>query len=240
MIELSDKMELLIPHEKYLEAGVHIGTRIATTDMKKFVYKYRKDKLVMLSIDQIDKRIREMAQLLAKYDLSKVAIIASRVYAVPAAVKFGELTGAKVFTGRFVPGTFTNPSKKDFFEPAAIFVCDPRIEQQALIESTELGVLTIGLVDTDNTPKYMDFFVPCNNKGKKSVPLIFYLLARELLKAKKVISSDAEFTAKPEDFELGGIEKVEGEGIEETGEGPGIEIKKEESESETEPEAEGA
>ena len=193
-------MDLLIAHEKYLESGAHIGTRLATTDMKKFVYKYRKDKLVMLSIDQIDKRVREMAQLLAKYDLSKVAIISSRVYAVPAAKKFAELTGARVFTGRFVPGTFTNPSRKDFFEPSAVFVCDPRIEHQALIEATELGVLTVGLVDTDNNLRYLDFFIPCNNKGKKSVPLIFYLLTRELMKEKKMISSDAEFKAKIEDF----------------------------------------
>jgi small subunit ribosomal protein S2 len=219
-------MDLLIPHEKYLEAGVHIGTRIATTDMKKFVYKYRKDKLVMLSIDQIDKRIREMAQMLAKYDFSRVVIVASRVYAIPAAKKFAELTGAKVFAGRFVPGTFTNPSKKDFFEPSVVFVCDPRIEVQALIESTELGVPTVGMVDTDNSLRYMDFFIPCNNKGKKSVPLVFYLLAREVLKAKKQISSDAEFTAKPEDFELGGTEKPEGE-VDEAGEGQDVEIKAE-------------
>jgi small subunit ribosomal protein S2 len=197
-------MEGLAPHEKYLEAGVHICTRVSTKHMRKFVYKYRKDKLVMLNVDLIDKRITDLAKILAKYDLSKVAVIASRVYAVPAARKFSELTGAKAFVGRFVPGTFTNPSRKDFFEPEVVFVCDPRVERQALIEATELGVLTVGLADTDNSLKYLDYFIPCNNKGKKSVPFVFYLFTRELMKAKGLIKGDEEFVSKFEDFELGG------------------------------------
>lgn len=203
-------MDAQVPHEKYLEAGVHIGTRVSSKQMKKFVYKYRKDKLVMLNVDLIDKRVQDMAQMVAKYDLSKMAVIASRVYAVPAARKFSELTGARAFAGRFVPGTFTNPARKDFFEPEIVFVCDPRVERQALIEATELGVLTVGLADTDNSLKYLDYFIPCNNKGKKSVPFIFYLFTKELMKAKGLIKSDEEFTSKLEDFELGGIHDAVG------------------------------
>ncbi len=189
-------------HEQYLEAGVHIGTRVSSKWMKKFVYKYRKDKLVMLNVEMIDKRIQEMAKILAKVDMSKVAIVASRVYAVPAAKKFAEIFGAKPFFGRFVPGTFTNPSKSNFFEPNVIFVCDPRVEKQALVEGTFRGSLNIGLADTDNSTKNLDFFIPCNNKGKKSVPFIFYLLTKELMKAKGMIKDDSEFKYKPEDFEL--------------------------------------
>ena len=189
-------------HEQYLEAGVHIGTRVSSKWMKKFVYKYRKDKLVMLNVEMIDKRIQDMAKILAKTDMSKVAIVASRVYAVPAAKKFAEIFGAKPFLGRFVPGTFTNPSKGNFFEPNVIFVCDPRVEKQALIEGTFGGSLNIGLADTDNSTKNLDFFIPCNNKGKKSVPFIFYLLTKELMKAKGMIKDDSEFKYKPEDFEL--------------------------------------
>lgn len=208
-------MDLLTEHEKYLEAGVHIGTRIATKDMRPFVYKYRKDKLCMLNVEQIDRRIRDAAKFLAKQDLSKAAIIASRVYAVPAAQKFAEIVGAKPYLGRFVPGTFTNPMQKEFSEPGLVFVCDPRIERQALIESTQLGVPTIGLVDSDNTVRNLDFFIPCNNKGKRSIPLIFYLLTREYLKAKGQIQSNEEFKYSISDFELGGgegEEKVEKEG----------------------------
>jgi len=200
-------MELLIPHEKYLEAGVHIGTRTATREMRKFVYKFRKDKLSMLNIEQIDKRIKILAKILAQHDSSKIAIIASRVYAIPAAKKFGELTGAIIYTGRFVPGTFTNPGRDNFSEPQLIFVCDPRIERQALIEAGALGIPALGLADTDNTPKFLDYFIPCNNKGKKSVPLIFYLLTKEYLKAKGKTEEEMKFT--PEDFELSGA-KVEG------------------------------
>jgi small subunit ribosomal protein S2 len=196
-------------HEKYLEAGVHIGTRVSSKWMKRFVYKFRKDKLVMLNVEMIDKRIAEMAKILAQYDLSKVAIVASRVYAVPAAKKFAEIFGAKSFIGRFIPGTFTNPSNSNFFEPEVIFVCDPRVEKQALVEGTYLGTLNVGLADTDNSIKNLDFFIPCNNKGKKSVPFVFWLLSKELMKAKGMIKDDSEFKYKPEDFELTALTQEE-------------------------------
>lgn len=202
-------MDLLISHETYLEAGVHIGTRIITREMRPFVYKVRRDKLSMLAIEQIDKRIRETAKALAKFDPAKVIIIASRVYAIPAAKKFAEIIGAKAYIGRFVPGTFTNPSRSDFSEPIAIFVCDPRVERQALRESVELGIAAFGLVDTDNVLKGLDYAIPCNNKGKKSVPLIFFLMAREYQKATGAITSDEQFQWKISDFESG---EGEGEG----------------------------
>lgn len=202
--------------EKYLEAGVHIGTRVSSKWMKRFVYKYRKDKLVMLNIEMIDKRIKDMAKILSKYDMSKVAIVASRVYAVPAAKKFAEIFGAKPFLGRFIPGTFTNPASERFFEPQVIFVCDPRVEKQALIEGTFSGALNVGLADTDNSIKNLDFFIPCNNKGKKSVPFVFYMLAKELMKVKGMIKDDSEFKYKPEDFELTVLTPEEKEEAEES------------------------
>ncbi|MEM4134139.1 MAG: 30S ribosomal protein S2 [Candidatus Micrarchaeia archaeon] len=202
--------------EKYLEAGVHIGTRVSSKWMKKFVYKFRKDKLVMLNVEMIDSRIKNMAKLLSKYDMSKVAVVASRVYAVPAAKKFAEIFGAKSFLGRFIPGTFTNPSNENFFEPQVIFVCDPRVEKQALIEGTFTGALNVGLADTDNSIKNLDYFIPCNNKGKKSVPFVFYLLSKELMKAKGMIKDDSEFKYKPEDFELTSFTAEEKKEVEES------------------------
>ena len=228
-------MDLLIPHEKYLEAGVHIGTRTAMREMRKFVYKFRKDKLNMLNIEQIDRRIKGVAKILAQYEPSDITIVASRVYAIPAAKKFAELTGAKVCPGRFIPGTFTNPSIKNFSEPKLIFICDPRIEKPALVEATRLGIPSLGMADTDNTPKFLDYFVPCNNKGKKSVPLIFYLLAREYLKARGTSEEDIKFT--PEEFELGERAKTaEGES---TVVVEGIPAEEEPTEEELESEASG-
>lgn len=204
------------PQEQYLEAGVHIGTRVSSKWMKKFVYKFRKDKLVMLNVEMIDSRIKNMAKILSKYDMSKVAVVASRVYAVPAAKKFAEIFGAKPFLGRFIPGSFTNPSNENFFEPQVIFVCDPRVEKQALIEGNFSGALNVGLADTDNSIKNLDYFIPCNNKGKKSVPFVFYLLAKELMKAKGMIKDDSEFKYKPEDFELTSLTAEEKKEVEES------------------------
>jgi small subunit ribosomal protein S2 len=226
------------PHEQYLEAGVHIGTRVSSKYMKKFVYKYRKDKLVMLNVEMIDNRIKEMAKILANYDMTKVAIVASRVYAVPAAKKFAEIFGAKPFLGRFIPGTFTNPSNEKFFEPQVIFVCDPRVEKQALIEGTFSGALNVGLADTDNSIKNLDFFIPCNNKGKKSVPFVFYLLAKELMKAKGLIKDDSEFKYKPEDFELTVLTAKEKESVEEAEKEAAESESAEESDSDAEEDSE--
>lgn len=220
------------PQEQYLEAGVHIGTRVSSKWMKKFVYKFRKDKLVMLNVEMIDSRIKNMAKILSKYDMSKVAVVASRVYAVPAAKKFAEIFGAKPFLGRFIPGSFTNPSNENFFEPQVIFVCDPRVEKQALVEGTFSGALNVGLADTDNSIKNLDYFIPCNNKGKKSVPFVFYLLAKELMKAKGMIKEDSEFKYKPEDFELTSLTAEEKKEVEES------EKEAQEKEAKEEPEEE--
>ena len=202
---------MLIPREKYIERGVQIGTKIVTKEMKSYIYKQRGE-LKFINIEATDERIRVAAKILSKYN--KIAVVASRVYAIPAAQKFCEIIGAKAILGRFKPGTFTNPSLEDFYEPEIVLVADPRVERQAIVEATKIGIPSVALVDTDNTFKYLDYVVPCNNKGKKSLPLIFYLLAREILKYRNEIKSDSEFNHSIEEFEL----KEEEEGPEKEGE----------------------
>src|SRR3989344_1166786 len=185
--------EMLLPQEKYLESGIHIGTKIKTPDMKKYIYKERQDKLYVLDLKQVDERIRLAAALIAQYDQSKFYVIASRTYAGIAASKFAQVVGCNLVKERFIPGSMTNPARPNFFEPTLLFVCDPKNEWQSIREAADIGTPVIGLCDTDNSTRYLDLVVPCNNKGKKALALIFYLLAREILKAKGMISSDAEF-----------------------------------------------
>ncbi|VVB65451.1 30S ribosomal protein S2 [Candidatus Gugararchaeum adminiculabundum] len=206
--------DLLIQQEKYLEAGVHIGTKIKCADMIRFIYKEREDRLFVLDLRKIDERIKYAAKVIANYKPEDVAVVASRLYAENAARKFCELTGAKLISGRFVPGMFTNTIRPNFAEPKLVLICDPRGERQAAIEAGQRGVAVIGLCDTDNRTSFIDFVIPCNNKGRKSLALIFYLLARELLKAKGVISDYSDFAAKLEEFEEFKDEPVEGEGAE--------------------------
>lgn len=209
--------ELLVAQEKYLEAGIHIGTKIKTPDMNQFIYKARQDKLYVLDLKKVDERIRVAAKFMAKYDPADVVVVASRTYAGNAAAAFVKVTSVKLMRGRVIPGVFTNPARENFSEPKLIFVCDPKGERQAIREAIRAGIPTIGLCDTDNSGKFIDWIVPCNNKGKKSLGLVFYLLARETLKARGQITSDDQFTVPIEEFEEH-VEEAGGEGGEGEGE----------------------
>ncbi len=199
--EKEERTGMLVKQEKYLEAGIHIGTKMRTFDMKSFVFKTRDDGLHILDLRQIDARLREAAKLMGKYKPEDVMVVASRTYSGNAAAKFVALTGVSLNRGRFVPGTMTNIMFKNFREPKLLFVCDPKNEREAIMEAAKTGVPVIALCDTDNETKYVDYVVPANNKGRKSLALIFYVLARELMMSNGKISSYDKFQYEPGYFE---------------------------------------
>ena len=199
----------LIKQETYLEAGIHIGTKIKLIDMTSFIYRMRNDGLYVLDLRKIDERIRMAGKMLAKYEPNEILIVASRTYSGNAASVFAAQTGIKLFQGRFIPGILTNVGRDDFIEPKMILVCDPKGERQAVIEAGKMGIATIGLCDTDNTTMFIDWVVPCNNKGRRSLALIFYLLTREYLMGKGKIASYDEFTTPLSAFEAEQEEAVE-------------------------------
>ncbi|MFH1448299.1 MAG: 30S ribosomal protein S2 [Candidatus Micrarchaeota archaeon] len=203
--------ELLLPQEKYLEAGIYIGTKIKTSDMNQFIYKARKDRLYVLDLKKVDERLRHAIKFLAKYDVSDILVVASRTYAINSASKFAKVMGCTIIRGRFTPGIFTNPARDNFTEPKLLLVSDPKGERQAVKEAAVMGIPVIGLCDADNSTKFIDLVVPCNNKGRRSLALIYYLLARELLKAKGDIKGDADFQYTPEDFEVSPDERINDE-----------------------------
>lgn len=196
-----EKTGLLVRQENYLEAGIHIGTKIRTYDMRKFVFKRRDDGLFILDLRKADQRLLTTAKLLARYKPEDVLVIASRAYSGNPAVKFSKLTGIGICKGRFIPGTMTNLTCNNFMEPKILFVCDPKGERQAIAEAATNGVPVVALCDTDNETKFIDFVVPVNNKGKRSLALIFYILTREIMLAQGKISSYEEFTYDMSYFE---------------------------------------
>lgn len=193
--------DTLIPTEKYLKIGCHIGTKFKSGDMKKFLFKTRKDGLKVFDITTIDERIKIAINFLSKFPPEKIVVISRRLYGQTPILKFSEFTGAKALTKRFVPGTFTNPQGKEFVEPAIVIVSEPEADDQAIDEASTIRVPVIGLCSSNNSVKGIDFIVPINNKGRKSLALFFWLAARELLKKKGTIKSDEEFGKEIEDFE---------------------------------------
>jgi len=208
-MEMKFMSELLVPQEKYLEAGIHIGTKIRTPDMMPFIYKARQDRLYVLDLKKVDERIRIAGKMISHYTPGDVVVIASRTYASNAAKAFATVTGVKIREGRVIPGVFTNPAREDFSEPKLLIISDPKAERQAIKEAIASGVPVIGLCDTDNSAKFIDWVIPCNNKGKKSLALVYWLLARETLKARGE-TTDEKFTVPVEEFE----EKLETAGEE--------------------------
>lgn len=185
--------KLNIPREKYLSAGVHIGMTTKTADMQRFIYKIRPGGLAVLDIGELDTRIEYATNLLA--EKKNILVVSRKDIGNEAAEQFSKAIKAKCVAGRFMPGSLTNPSYKKFFEPEILIVTDPLADKQAIKEAVSMRIPIIGMADTFNETSYLDLVLPCNNKGKKSIALIFWALAK-LISEKR----GEEFSAKLEDF----------------------------------------
>jgi small subunit ribosomal protein S2 len=190
-----------IPEETYMTSGAHIGTRQKTADIKDFIYKVRNDGLYIIDVKKTDERIKTAAKLLVKYDPANILIVSVRQYGQKPIKMLSEHTGIQVLDGRFRPGTMTNPNAKGFLEPELLIVTDPLADAQALHEAENTGIPVIGLCDTNNETKYLDLVIPTNNKGRRALALVYWLLTRAILKEQGKIKSYENFKPTVEDFE---------------------------------------
>ncbi|MBN2202808.1 MAG: 30S ribosomal protein S2 [Candidatus Aenigmarchaeota archaeon] len=188
-----------MPYEQFLSAGMHIGMKQQTKDMERFVYKLRDDGLAVLDLKTIEKRIKLAAQFLSRFD--RIMVVSRKFVGWKPATKFAEVVGAKELTGRFLPGTITNPAFPGYYEPEVLLVTDPLMDAQAIKEAGKMRIPIIALSDTCNETGLIDFVIPINNKGRKSLAMVYYLLAMEIEKCRGKIKEDEEFAHKPEDFE---------------------------------------
>ncbi|MEZ3144228.1 30S ribosomal protein S2 [Halobaculum sp. MBLA0143] len=191
-----DEADLLIPVEDYLSAGVHIGTQQKTKDMERFIHRVRDDGLYVLDVSQTDGRIRTAANFLAGYDPEQVLVTSSRQYGRFPAEKFADAIGARARTGRFIPGTLTNPQYEGYIEPDVLVVTDPIGDAQAVKEAITVGIPVIAMCDSNNQVSNVDLVVPTNNKGRRALSVVYWLLANETLDRR-----GAEPTYALEDFE---------------------------------------
>ena len=199
--ETATEQSLLVAEDLYLTSGVHIGTQQKSADMRRFIFKVRNDGLYVLDIKSTDERVRVAAEFLSRVDPERVLVVCQRQYGQKPARTFAKNIGAKSMVGRFVPGTLTNPLLPTFYEPDVIVVTDPSADQQALREAVNIGIPVVALCDANNDLKYVDLAIPANNKGRRSLALVYWLLTREVLKSKKVITRDDEFNLELDEFE---------------------------------------
>jgi small subunit ribosomal protein S2 len=198
---VSAEEELLLPRDVLLSAGIHIGTRMKTKDMEQFIYRVRPDGLFVLDIKKTDERIRVAAKFLARFEPSKIVAAATRLYAQEPVRKFCELTGATPVAGRFIPGLISNPLYPNHIEPDIIIVSDPRADSQALKEAASMGIPVVALCSTDNDFSGVDLVIPTNNKGRKALAVIYWLLARQVLRERGELPPDKDPPLTIEDFE---------------------------------------
>lgn len=190
-----DGSGLLTSLNNYLAAGIHIGVKYKTRFMSPFIYKVRSDGLAVMNIEEIDNRIRLASALLALYDPKDVLVVGRREAAKKPLNVFALLTGCRVISGRYFPGTLTNPSFPGYSEVKIVLTVDPWKDRNVISDALKTNVVVISLANTNNTTQNVDLLVPCNNKSKKSLALVFYLLAREYCRIRGL-----EFKASVNDF----------------------------------------
>lgn len=199
--EAQPQEELLLPRDTLLSAGIHIGTRMKTLDMEPFIYRVRPDGLFVLDVKKTDDRIRITAKFLSRYEHAKVAVAATRLYAQEPIKMFCKLTGATPLIGRFIPGQLSNPQYPGRIDPEVIVVSDPRADAQAVKEASKVGIPIVALCSTDNEFAGVDLVIPTNNKGRRALAVIFWLLARQLLRERGELGADKDPPVTIDDFE---------------------------------------
>jgi small subunit ribosomal protein S2 len=203
---MTDTKETLVPLTDYIACSVHLGTKVITPDMRKFVYKRRADGLAVLNTNLIDDKLREAVKMLNQFDAKDVFIACKREAGWPAVEKFSEVTGIRCFCKKYPAGIITNIILDNFFEAKMVLVCDPWVDKNALNDALKLDLPVMGICDTNNYAQGIKQIIPANNKSRKSIGIVLYILAREYLKSQG--KSDEAKALKMEDF-TGKVEVLE-------------------------------
>jgi small subunit ribosomal protein S2 len=191
---------LLVPIDQYLKVGIHIGTKFKTKHMENFIYKTRPDGLYVLNLQKIDERIGIAAKFLAQYKPEEILVACRRENGWKPVRMFGRTTGIRVFEGRYPPGILTNPNLRNFIEAKVMLIVDSWPDRNAIKDATMVGLPVVALCDTNNQTNNIDLVVPCNNKGKKALGLLFHILATQYLRHRGALAGTQELEYTPDDF----------------------------------------
>ena len=198
---MSQREETQDIKKKILSTGIRVGTQVKTKFMKPFITKSSPEGLYMIDLDISLERIKTAAKFISRTGLDKVIVCSGREYANTPIEKFCEITGTIKMLGRFMPGTLTNPSLPYYIEPKLLLISDPQVDNQAITEATNAGIPVIGVSNTDNITSKVDLVIPANNRGRKSLATVYWLLAREILMEKGELKENESMKYEIDDFE---------------------------------------
>jgi len=205
------KTETVISEKMLFSTGIRVGTLVKTKAMAHFVSRTTPDGLHYIDISKTLSRIETAARFISRADISKVVVYSAREYGKTPVEKFCELTGAIPITGRFMPGTFTNPLYPHHIDPEIVIVTDPALDTQAVDEASKMGIPVVALCDTDNVTSKVDLVIPANNRGRKALAAVFWLLARAVLIRTGRLTADQPMKYTIEDFENKLVEEAASE-----------------------------
>jgi small subunit ribosomal protein S2 len=185
-IKAKKREDMLIPLEEYVKAGIYLGTKVVTPDMRPFVYRRRADGLAIFNTDLIDEKLKEGIVYLSKFDAKDVVLVCKRQSGWKVAEMFSRLTGIRVFTKKYPAGILTNTNLPSFFENELTIITDHWLDKNAMNDTLKVNKKVLMICDTNNFSKGTDQIIIGNNKSSKSLGVIFYLLARGYCKAKNI------------------------------------------------------